>query len=70
MPRGPDKESGKGFVSRRTTPKVTEDIKEEDEEEGGDVADEAQCIATTSDDADDKERVIVVWYQSYILGTP
>ena len=70
MPRGPDKESGKGFISRRKTPKVTEDIKEEDEEEGGDDAEEALCIATTSDDGDDKERVRVCLEQGYILGTP
>ena len=70
MPRGPDKESGKGFISRRKTPKVTEDIKEEDEEGGGDGSEEALCIATTSDDVDDKERVKVGLELGCILGTP
>ena len=57
MPRGPDKESGKGFVARRKASKTSEEIKEEKEE---DEAEEEKCVASTSAEVDEKVRNMVI----------
>jgi len=51
MPRGPDKASGKGFVTRRKASKTAEEIKEENEDE----AEEDKCVASTSAEVESKD---------------
>lgn len=53
MPRGPDKESGKGFFVRRKTSKANEEIKEETEDE--EDVEEGKCVASASAEVEEKD---------------